>query len=66
MNKYFFPPDERFAATHTSVRVNPLLRCPCGHSLKAHDFDITDDGSIRLDCPRCFSRLFEIEQAQCS
>ena len=33
VNKYFVPPDGRFAVTHTSVRVNPMLRCPRDHSL---------------------------------
>jgi hypothetical protein len=48
VNKYFVPPDGRFAATYTSVRVNPLLRCPRGHSLSGasrfrgsgHDIDL--------------------------
>jgi hypothetical protein len=46
--------------TTTEIRIDPLLRCPCGRVLKAYDVDVTDTWT-RLDCSRCHRRLIEIE-----
>jgi hypothetical protein len=60
MKLHYVSHGARARAEHTQIRIHPACRCVCGHVLKGYDFDIRDDG-ITLDCPRCFTRLLEIE-----
>ena len=46
--------------TNSIIYVNPNWRCPCGTSVKAHDFHIEPE-KIVLDCRRCQRRLLTIE-----
>jgi hypothetical protein len=59
MNKlHHFPAGAAVRASHTSIRIHPLWRCVCGRPVKASDVD-AHDGVIIIDCPACFTRLFE-------
>jgi hypothetical protein len=47
-----------------NVTVAAGLRCPgpdCGHEFKPHDFEVLDDGVVRLMCPACHRVAIEID-----
>ena len=49
-----------FTGDLATVRTTGLLRCDCGHTIEAHDFQVGRDRQ-ELICPRCHRDLFGID-----